>query len=86
MTSANPSIRASGSSSSNHKPYDFDDALADTDNLGHLIDGIIDVMSDLDFGVGENRNHTLDRAMGMIMVAHQFNSAMSEKIGKAARP
>lgn len=50
----------------------LDDLHSEAVNLHHVIDVAMAHILDCDFGTGENRNHTLDRASALVRVARDL--------------
>lgn len=62
-------------------PYNIDLLTVDVSNVVHLLDEAVEVSSDIDFGIGPNRNTKLDRVMALVNVALDIAKATEVKVG-----
>lgn len=62
-------------------PYSIDLLTVDVGNVVHLLDEAVEVSSDLDFGIGQARNHRLDRVMALVTIALDIAKATEAKVG-----
>ena len=50
----------------------LDDVIAELTDLAELVDVAHDVLMAMDFGVGETRNHQLDKAAALVRIARDM--------------
>ena len=60
--------------------YDLDAVQAELGNLCRLLDVTVDRVTNMDYGVGENRNHELDRVAALIQVACDCANRLDRQI------
>lgn len=60
--------------------YSIDGVIVDVGNINHLLAQAIEVAYDLDFGIGPNRNHRLDRLMALVNIALDIAAATEAKV------
>jgi hypothetical protein len=61
--------------------YDLDDIIYDAGDLHSLLDTMNDCLLGLDYGVGKERNHALDRVASLTRIALALASKISDGAG-----